>query len=333
MRSGGGVPLAALLLGLLLECALGVLAWEVREDFYGAGVENPEVSWGQKKEVKRVQPPNHDLGCSCSPEVLGCRDETGVCMCVDKHLVCNGEVDCPGGEDEVDCSPNQCTEFMCGSGRCVEKGRLCDGFDDCGDDSDEVLCKLPPMPGGCYPGQFNCSSGHFCISPKWRCDGDFDCQDKSDEANCTVSTCPASEHLCGDGHCIHHTWVCDKEFDCDDRSDELDCPTTDETTCTPDQVQCESGGRCVMEHYACDGENDCGDWSDEHDCNITTCAPDEFKCQSGKCIEHKWVCDYIDDCDDGEDEATCPHPSEDVVSDISQVRPCHFEVGYLVYCR
>ncbi|XP_071521746.1 low-density lipoprotein receptor-related protein 4 isoform X2 [Panulirus ornatus] len=312
MRSGGGVPLAAALLGLLLQCALGVMTWEVKEDYYGAGApEGSEIHWGEKKEVKRIQPPQHDIGCGCREGLLGCRDADGVCSCVGPTSLCEGHVDCPGGQDEHTCSPGQCTGFLCTNGKCVPKDAECNFDDDCGDQSDESFCDMPSFHSNCSGAdQFNCSDGVYCITVSWLCDGDYDCHDKSDETNCsTISTCGTSEHQCVDGQCIQSSWVCDREPDCSDGSDELFCNTVAETRCGPDQIFCATEGRCVREQYACDGENDCGDWSDEHNCNVTTCRSHDFRCESGMCIDVRWVCDGGNDCEGGEDEVNCPETS------------------------
>ncbi|XP_069176041.1 low-density lipoprotein receptor-related protein 4 isoform X2 [Procambarus clarkii] len=324
MRSGGGVPLAALLLGLLLQRALGFVAREAMEDFYGTGVYGgPEAASEHKKEVKRVQPPDHDTGCEssdgvlrCLDEDVRCLDEDGQCACVGPTLLCDGHFDCPEGEDERNCPEVLCPapKFTCANGKCISDDEVCDSIDNCGDESDERICGLPAFKRNCTGSdQFNCTNGDYCISVIWLCDGDFDCQDKSDEENCTSSSCGINDHHCGDGNCILSTWLCDGEPDCSDGSDELFCNTkAAQSTCGSDQVACATEGRCVLHHYACDGEDDCGDWSDEHNCNVTTCYRDDYRCESGMCIDMRWVCDGVSDCEGGEDEAICPHPSTDM---------------------
>ncbi|KAK4295458.1 hypothetical protein Pmani_031978 [Petrolisthes manimaculis] len=250
-----------------------------------------EGTWGNKKEVKRIQPPTHDSGmwfvvmvvvcCVCDADVLGCRDAAGECMCVGNELRCDGRLDCPGGEDERGC-----------------RREHCDG--------------LPPIKANCTgPDQFNCSNGVYCVSVLWLCDGDFDCLDRSDEANCTKNMCKATDHRCGDGHCIYGNWVCDGEPDCSDESDERSCNTVSAASCGPGHVSCATEGRCVKDVYTCDGEDDCGDWSDEEDCPSVTCLAGDFRCESGKCINNHWVCDGGQDCPIGEDEFNCTIPTKD----------------------
>ena len=51
---------------------------------------------------------------------------------IDKNWVCNRLPDCPGGEDEQNCS-----EFQCTSGQRIAFQWSCDSHPDCDDSSDE----------------------------------------------------------------------------------------------------------------------------------------------------------------------------------------------------
>jgi len=64
--------------------------------------------------------------------------------CIHKVWICDGEPDCPDGEDETDstCNANECQDdqFRCSNGKCIEQREKCDGTNHCTDGSDEKNC-------------------------------------------------------------------------------------------------------------------------------------------------------------------------------------------------
>ncbi|XP_062607127.1 low-density lipoprotein receptor-like [Saccostrea cucullata] len=81
----------------------------------------------------------------------------------------------------------------------------------------------------------------------------------------------------------------------------------DENACDTDEFMCLSDGEitCLPDSWKCDGDADCDGDTDEQGCPPTTCAEDEFPCDSS-CIPQLFVCDGDVDCDDNKDEASCP---------------------------
>lgn len=67
-------------------------------------------------------------GC---PGSYACKDGTKI----DMGWVCDGEKDCPSGDDE-----QGCTYFECDDGQLVRQGAQCDGYPHCVDESDEATC-------------------------------------------------------------------------------------------------------------------------------------------------------------------------------------------------
>ncbi|KAB0798924.1 hypothetical protein PPYR_06804 [Photinus pyralis] len=251
----------------------------------------------------------HPCGGDCARNEFLCLRS---CTCIKNIDRCDGDFDCEGGEDEMECSEMdgaqnlKCEESIkhvrCPrSGKCISKEWLCDGDDDCGDFSDETHCGVT---ANCTEDQFECANG-LCIPKTWICDNDNDCKDFSDELNCTKSGCTEDEFTCNDGSCISLSWKCDKEPDCTDGSDEADCDI-EPPSCNEGEFQC-TYQKCIKTEFKCDGDDDCGDWSDEDDCPKTpgSCVSGEFKCTSGKCIPERWKCDKQQDCEDNEDEAHC----------------------------
>ncbi|XP_047991300.1 CD320 antigen-like isoform X3 [Leguminivora glycinivorella] len=70
--------------------------------------------------------------------------ECGRGFCIPESWTCDGQEDCPRGEDEKSCSLESCdaTQFACRNSQCIMKSWLCDGDVDCVDGSDEEHC--PP---------------------------------------------------------------------------------------------------------------------------------------------------------------------------------------------
>jgi len=97
---------------------------------------------------------------------------------IDLAYICDGERDCLGGEDEVDCNNN----VICSTGDIVPDVYVCDGDPDCPGGEDEANC-----PG---PVTFACNDGTQ-IPSRYRCNGEPDCADGEDEAGCAEFLCPS----------------------------------------------------------------------------------------------------------------------------------------------
>ncbi|MFH4981191.1 hypothetical protein AB6A40_007900 [Gnathostoma spinigerum] len=193
--------------------------------------------------------------------------------CIPLNWKCDGDVDCIGGADELNCQNITCQtdEFLCPKylshpAQCIPMSWKCDGENDCVDMSDEQNCQAQPA---CSNNLFQCNN-RVCIYKKWVCDGDDDCGDNSDESPtlCPQKTCdPKEKFQCHDGStCIDKKWVCDGEADCRDRSDELHCTSKPNHQVKCHHVyefKCHDGAQCINKNWLCDGEPDCADESDE----------------------------------------------------------------------
>ncbi|XP_050504150.1 sortilin-related receptor-like isoform X5 [Diabrotica virgifera virgifera] len=214
--------------------------------------------------------------------------------CILASWVCDGDVDCTGGEDEKDCDTSvNCSksEFKCQTdGRCIPATAVCDGLVDCPDKTDELSCddKLPDGSGTpsyppidnltsqrpnvtCESNQYQCDRGN-CILASWVCDGDVDCTGGEDEKDCDTSVnCSRSEFKCQtDGRCIPATAVCDGHVDCSDKTDELSCDDKfpdgfGAPNCTFGMFPCNE--TCYPVYLLCDGKIDCEDGYDEKNCS------------------------------------------------------------------
>ncbi|XP_068085893.1 low-density lipoprotein receptor-related protein 4 [Anabrus simplex] len=252
----------------------------------------------------------HPCESMCKDGHFTCLD---TCVCIPASWRCDGDGDCAGDEDELECGdemeemdaclPSENNVRCPKTGKCIKEEWLCDGEDDCGDFSDETHCGYEM---NCTADEFQCDNG-MCVRLSWRCDGENDCKDYSDESNCTRKTsCTDHEFQCTDGSCISLTWKCDLEPDCSDGSDEHECAEVGPPACNEGEFQC-AYPRCVRQEFRCDGDDDCGDRSDEEDCpkKVGSCSPGEFECDNGRCISVRWRCDGEKDCEQGEDELNC----------------------------
>ncbi|XP_035669108.1 uncharacterized protein LOC118411162 [Branchiostoma floridae] len=165
-------------------------------------------------------------------------------QCVNASLACDGDWDCPFGEDEDHCD-GRCTawQFQCdldfrgmmnsaGSGNsstpeCVDPWQVCDGFHDCSSGEDEMDCGER-----CSPGEIECWSpgGNVsCLFNEFVCDGIKDCFMGEDEANCTNGNCTEGEIECwswdGNSTCVNASQACDGNWDCPFGEDEDFCGT------------------------------------------------------------------------------------------------------------
>ena len=253
--------------------------------------------------------------------------------CIAMGWVCDRDNDCPGGEDEMNCSHSQACDtgdmFLCRDGlQCINTERVCDKSPDCSDGSDEdtVTCS-----SACDASHWQCPGNGKCIPRSWLCDGEPDCSDEiekgdtadEDPAACQVH-CTPDQIQCMNKKCILKHFYCDGDDDCGDNSDE---PSTCEyLQCQEGHERCPGGARCIAQGYFCDGIQDCEDGKDEnrticasvfhHQSSLGICDRNQFKCANNICIDQEQVCNAKDDCGDFSDEKHCPQDK------CSQDSPC-----------
>ncbi|VDM41615.1 unnamed protein product [Toxocara canis] len=241
----------------------------------------------------------------------------GTAMCLPNELVCDGDVHCRGGDDELNC------EGKCQSGsrwckrskRCIPKWQVCDGVTNCADRSDEMNCSCKECSGS---GKALCENSKICLDRSRICDGIVDCPNGDDEKQCPGS-CPRPPSdvtinsgyalqddnlLCADGKRYNRKYACSGLLkQCQDKC--LNCDAEIAFTC--------KNKKCVPRAMVCDGMNDCGDGSDEAkcDCGVLERAGNVIRCGmtsehiTQKCIPALRRCDGYEDCPGGEDERNC----------------------------
>jgi len=227
-------------------------------------------------------------------------DKTPVSAC----KVCDGQADCPNGEDEA---PRG------GDGPCVacKNGSIawgCNGIKDCPDGEDELNCGDggSGMGSTCGEKQFGCANSDACFpSEKW-CDKTPDCPDGSDEKNCG-SVCGPNQFGCANSDaCFPSEKWCDKTKDCPDGSDEQQCGGL-----CAGQQQCPNGScvddlskcppiECPPKMVACPNGYGCANTLEE--CPLS-CAKGQILCDGIKggqvCATQ---CDSVPECGEARDE-------------------------------
>ncbi|CAH1788845.1 unnamed protein product [Owenia fusiformis] len=148
----------------------------------------------------------------CPKDLFQCGSGDNV-TCITARWQCDGDLDCPGGEDEHDCPPATCKPHwhQCDDKKlCIPYNWKCDGDKDCSDGSDELGCR-PSTPKkassgskgkapefNCLPNNFRCPGTETCILIEKLCDGHIDCKiDRADEG----SQCANRD--CLRKNCIH----------------------------------------------------------------------------------------------------------------------------------
>ncbi|XP_012944048.1 low-density lipoprotein receptor-related protein 1 [Aplysia californica] len=141
------------------------------------------------------------LGSGCqAPGLFRCQAGKGVpAKCIPQNWRCDGDRDCPLGEDETNCTVVQCgsEQFRCNRSHvlaCVPKAWKCDGEPDCDQGEDEAadLCGIVKKGSRsrgnlvdtfeCLPNMFRCPGSRTCIDMERLCDHRVDCPlDGADE--------------------------------------------------------------------------------------------------------------------------------------------------------
>ncbi|XP_050696401.1 serine protease nudel-like isoform X2 [Eriocheir sinensis] len=131
--------------------------------------------------VNTTDLPPSDL-CECPAGRWACLSGT----CIPMGSVCDGVKDCPGGEDEEDCSCCKVLRLK------MMPEKICDGKLDCDDQTDEENCDCPTTTTTTTSNAttneraFRCyrSSPQSCVGRRMVCDGNKDCGAGEDERNC-----------------------------------------------------------------------------------------------------------------------------------------------------
>jgi hypothetical protein len=210
--------------------------------------------------------------------------------------VCDGDLDCNDGSDEVGCPNN----FACAAKAyspyypdAIPASWVCDGDLDCTDGSDEVGCSSLNCGGG---GASACQTFFAGLQACGIINevGSNQCYRMNDAVAECLESCPDQDTCAGMSE-----FMCALPFNADSAACLEDCFFIA-------SFQCDDGSETSL-GYVCDGDLDCNDGSDEVGC------PGPFACEpSGlfdspfpDAIPASWVCDGDLDCTDGSDEVGC----------------------------
>ena len=246
-------------------------------------------------------------------------------LCLDKKLiispeqVCDRNIDCFDGSDELLCSNQSIAQALIGSekSRCPPGQMHCNSSTECVA-MDNVLCnfsfecKEQINRRFCRheqrsSGLMRCSAIHatnlnLITALATRCDNRPECGGMEDECESQCESRPSfCDNKCGNEsrHWLVGNLVCDGYInvvgsDKCNRKVEENCPM---------RFPCKSKGMVSIDiRYYCDGIFHCDDHSDE---TSTDCLNKRFNCTAAGgaiSISKKFVCDGIKDCDQGEDE-------------------------------
>ena len=195
--------------------------------------------------------------------IFHCTDGTDVSL----FSVCDGNQDCPSGDDE-----SYCVNFT------VTPVALCKQVQDKGFLFRNVVC--PPfiyfkqvfdlracqqdIPN-LYENDRNISHDKQCVYELINDTCDFLTSHENGRylSNCSEYSCDKKHFKCPGFYCIPLRYVCNRKIDCPGGLDELHCPRL---SC-PSYFKCMNSGICISIESLCDGLADCPQRDDEQFCS------------------------------------------------------------------
>ena len=214
-------------------------------------------------------------------------------MCLTSTSMCDGHLDCPSGEDELNCTSLViASSYECRGGKIITADKRCNLITDCAVGDDEINCFH--FSNGCMK-WFRCRSGQ-CINLEYVCDGFFHCVDHTDENHCS-DKCRFG-FSCSDSSCVLLSVKDDLIPDCNDKSDELMYQhlldiTKDKTyRCHKiGMIPCEMGHNkcfpltqlCLLEYKIHNHLTPCRNGAHLKECKHLPCTG-SFKCPDSYCV-------------------------------------------------